>query len=434
MTDTDGNIGTVTNSTVEKVCGLLFDISGQSNFWTAGAGLAVAENLKDTVVEINSLDDAVKLGITAYTGEEEEDVSKDLLAGIPYYHIKQFFDMAGGTGRLFIAFADCSSGWTALIDMQRAAGGIISQFGVWTEQNLWKNMDSSSGTYSVNLITDLQNIGEQLANDYFAPASILLSANTSRVTTSSKPEIQIVFSKIPSCILDARYVTVLLGQSIDTEVKKMQGSLTSTTPVGVVGLALGALSKANVGESIGWVQNYDLSGYISGIEFGFGDATISDGAITNATVYSSLSRSQLDGLDDKGYVFLCTYAGLEGHVYFSSDRTCSDGDYNTIARNRTINKSRRGVRNALLPYVNAPMQVNPSTGMLSSAQQTVITNAVTNVLNAMATAEEISSVGTVSISSDQSILKTQRIDLSYTIIPLGCSKEIYVTEGLSITQ
>ena len=57
MTDTDGNIGSTISSDVEKVCGLLFDISGQTDFWTKGQGAAVAEKLRDTVIEINSLDE-----------------------------------------------------------------------------------------------------------------------------------------------------------------------------------------------------------------------------------------------------------------------------------------------------------------------------------------------------------------------------------------
>ena len=108
MTDTDGNIGKDISNLTEKVCGLLFDISGQPDFWTKGPGATLAESLKDTVIEFNSLEDAVEAGITAYTGEMDEDgVSKDFLHGIPYYHIKHFFTLAGGSGRLFVMFADC---------------------------------------------------------------------------------------------------------------------------------------------------------------------------------------------------------------------------------------------------------------------------------------------------------------------------------------
>lgn len=435
MTDTDGNIGSTVTSDVEKVCGLLFDISAQENFWTKGQGANVAENLKDAVIEINTLNDAVKLGITPYTGESSEDgVSTDLLAGVPYYHISQFFGMAGGSGRLFIMFADCSKDWNAIIDMQKASGGIISQFGVWTEQKIWKKMDASANQYTIAIVGDLQTIAEQMANDYHAPSYILLSGNSSKVATASGEESKIVFSEIADAMIDARYVSVLLGQSADVSVGKMQASLKSTTPVGVVGLALGALTQANVGESIAWVQHFDLVSYVPSIEMGFGDSTIADGKLTNTTAYSALTKYQLDALDEKGYIFLRTYEGREGHTYFTKDRSCSDGDYCTIARNRAINKSRRLVREALLPYVNSPVKVDPSTGSLSSAQITVYSNLITNVLTGMSTAEEISSVGTVTIPAAQNILQTKKLTFKYTLIPLGCAESIEVTEGLAVSQ
>lgn len=434
MTDTDGNIGSQIVNLTEKVCGLLFDISAHSDFWTKGTGLAMAETWKDNVVELNSLDDATKAGIIPRSGEEDEGESTDLLAGIPYYHIKQFFGFAGGSGRLFVMFADCSENWNAIIDMQKASGGIISQFGIWTEQNLWKKMDDLADSYTISIVGDLQSVAEQMANDYFAPAHILLSANSSKVKTASGENGKIVLSEIPTCIIGARYVSVLLSQSMDTEVKQMQGSLESTTPVGVVGLALGALSRANVAESIAWVANYDLVNYVPAIEMGFGDATIVEGVITNATRYSALNKFQLDDLDDKGYIFMRTYEGHEGHVYFTKDHTCSDGDFCTIARNRTINKSRRLVREALLPYVNAPLKVDPSNGNLSSAQVTVFTNLITDVLTAMESAEEISGIGTVSVPAAQNILVTKELSLSYNLIPIGCSETIKVEEGLAISR
>lgn len=65
-------------------------------------------------------------------------------------------------------------------------------------------------------------------------------------------------------------------------------------------------------------------------------------------MYESLSPVLLDDLDEKGYIFPIKYSGRENGIYISKDQTCSVGDYRTIARNRTINKSRRAVRAALV--------------------------------------------------------------------------------------
>lgn len=435
MTDTDGNIGKEVSNLTEKVCGLLFDISAQPEFWTKGPGLVLAESLKDNVIELNSLEDAVEAGITAYTGElDDEGGSRDFMFGIPHYHIKHFFTLSGGTGRLFVMFADCSQNWNALIDMQKAAFGIINQFGVWTEQSLWKKMDAAATKYSISVVGDLQSVAESMANNYNAPASILLNANSAKVKTVEGFSETIVWSEIPTCVTNSRYVSVLLGQGLDVDVTNMQIALGSKTPIGTVGAALGCLTQASVAESIGWVQHFDLVNYFPDIEFGFGDATLADNRLANATKYASLSQSQLDSLEELGYVFLVKYSGLEGHVYFSGDQTCSNGDYRTIARNRVINKSRRSVRAALLPYVNSPIKVNPATGNLSAAQITVFTNLVTDILNAMVAAEEISGIGKVTIPANQNILKNDTLIIQYSMVPIGTAKTIQVTEGLVLKQ
>lgn len=436
MRDTDGNIPVVRSNTIENVCGLVFDISGQPDFWTKGAGLAIADTWKDKVVELNTLNDAEEAGITAYTGEIDSETQKstDLLSGIPYYHIRQFFNMAGGSGRLFVMFADCSKDWNALIEMQRAATGSIFQIGVWTEQQLWTKPDEAAPAYSISLVADLNRVAAELADDYFAPVSILLCANTSKVKVGTTTTNTIAISQIPSCVIDSRYVTVLLSQSMEEQVRRMQASLASTTPVGVVGLALGTLTKAGVGECIGWVRQFDLVNYVPAIEMGFGDSTVSDGLITNSLSYSALSKSQLNALEEAGYVFIRSFEGMEGHTYFANDHTCSAGDFCTIARNRAINKSRRLIRIALLPYVNSPIKVDPSNGNLSSAQVTVFENLVRDILTEMESAEEISGIAFVTVPAEQNILVTKKLILSYGLVPMGCAESIDVTEGLYVSQ
>lgn len=435
MRDTDGNFPITTDNSIEKVCGLVFDISGQPDFWTKGAGIAAADTWKDKVVELNNLAEAEAAGITAYTGGLTDDGSvTELLGGIPHYHIKQFFNMAGGSGRLFVMFADCSKNWSAITEMQRAASGSIFQIGVWTEQHLWTKPDETASAYSVNLVSDLDRIAQELADEYFAPVSILLSANTSKVKIGAVTSDKIAVNQIPSCVVGARYVTVLLSQSMEDNVRRMQGSLESTAPVGCVGLALGTVVQAGVGENIGWVGRFDLVNYIPAIEMGFGDSAVSDGVIVNGTSYSALTKSQLNALADAGYVFIRIVEGYEGHTFFTNDNTCSSGDFSTISRNRTINKARRLVRRALLPYVNSPIKVDPSNGNLSAAQVTVFTNLVTEPLSQMESAEEISGISFVTVPSNQNILVTKKLTLSFGLVPMGCANTIDVTEGLYVQQ
>lgn len=428
MSDTDGNIGTSSTTSTEKVTGLLFDISKQSNFFTSGPGVAVKDKLDGTVVEVNSMSDLKELGITAYSG----DNTKDLLFGIPYYHINHFFSIQGDTGRLYIMFADCSTDWSAIDQMQRAAHGMISQLGVWTEQSLWKQTDSAAEYYSINLVTELNSKAASLAEEN-APLSILLSANSAVVGTTDTDIKTIELSKIPTCVVGARFVSVLIGQGLDSDVSAMQLANSNSTPVGTIGAALGCIALAGVQESFAWVNKFNLVGYFPDIEMGFGDVNKTANKFNSTLKYSSLNKLQLDDLDDKGYVFLCKYSGLESGVYFSKDQTCSDGDYRTVARNRAINKSRRAVRNALLPYVNSPLKVDPSTGYLSTAKITMFQNIVTDILSTMQTNEEISGYS-VSISKTQNVLKTDTLTITYSIVPVGVATRIEVTEGLALTN
>lgn len=430
MSDTDGNIGSSSTTSTEKVTGLLFDISKQDKFFTEGAGLAVKDKLQGNVIEINSMDDLKELGIAAYSG----DTSKDLLFGIPYYHIEHFFSIQGANGRLFLMFANCGTNWDAIDQMQRAAHGMINQLGIWTEQSLWKMTDSSAETYSIDLVTSLNSKAVALAEEN-APLSIAVSPNSAVVTTIDGTSKQIELAKIPTCQIGARYVTVLLGQGFDTDVTAMQFANPNHTPVGTIGALLGCVAAASVQESFAWVNKFNLIGYFPDIEMGFGDITETDGKLTSTLKYSSLNKVQLDTLDDKGYVFLCKYSGLESGVFFSKDQTCanSNSDYRTMARNRTINKSRRAVRNALLPYVNSPLKVDPSTGYLSAAKITTFQNIVSDVLLTMQNNEEISGYS-VTIDKNQNVLKTDTLIIKYSLVPVGVATKIDVVEGLALTN
>lgn len=429
MSDTDGNIGTSSTTSTEKVTGLLFDISKQAKFFEEGAGLAVKDKLQGNVIEINSMDDLKELGITAYSGDTE----KDLLFGIPYYHINHFFGIQGSTGRLFIMFADCGVDWNAIEQMQRAAHGMINQLGVWTEQSLWKQTDPEAETYSIDLVTDLQSKAASLADEN-APLSILLCANSAVIATDEESVKKVELGKIPTCVINARFVSVLLGQGLDADVSAMQLANQNLTPIGNIGAALGCIASASVQESFAWVNKFNLIGYFPDIEMGFGDVTLnSESKLTSTLKYSSLNKIQLDDLDDKGYIFLCKYSGLESGVFFSKDQTCSNGDYRTVARNRTIHKSRRAVRNALLPYVNSPLKVDPSTGYLSSAKITMFQNIVSDILTTMQNNEEISGFS-VTIDKNQNVLKNDTLIIKYSLVPVGVASRIKVVEGLALTN
>ena len=410
MTDTDGNIGTSVSQLSEKICGMLFDVAAPGTF-------------ANKVIEITSLAEAEEAGIT-----------DAVFGGVPHYHIAQFYNRLGASATLYVAFATCAANdWSALENLQKAANGQIGQFGIYTEKELFTTPAAEGAPYGLSaIVKNINAVMLELANTYYSPASAVLFANPSRIGN----ETTIDFAKIPTCIADnCRYVSVAFGQAATTEVHTMQADNAVTAPVGCMGVLLAVLTQAGVGESIGHVAAFNLESMFNNgsFEFGFGNATVSDHRLANPTPYESLSMSQLNALDDKGYIFPVKYAGTNG-VFFNADTTCGDatGDYRTIARNRTINKSRRLVRANLLPFVNAPFKVDPATGFLSAAQTTLISNAVKDALNLMLNSEEISAIGSVRVPANQNILQNDKVILHYSLIPLGCGKAIEVTEGFAL--
>lgn len=438
ISDTDGNIPSNVSSGNEKVTGLLFDVSLQPSLFTAGYGKNNETKLKlNDVAYITNLKSAVKdFGIIERVkATEDEENNVNFLHGIPHYHISEFFRLSGnidGAGRLYVMFADCSASWDAIEIMQRASGGTINQLGIWTEQSIWK-LNGAAEKYNLNLVKGLNDKAVALAAQN-QPLSLILCANPSNTGADTSEGKKVDLNKVPSCICESSRVSCIFGQAHSELVSTMQKCNANNTPVGFLGAVMGCLAKANVQESIAWVKQFNLfSDNFQNIELGFGNVNMTDEEeFISLNLYESLSPALLDDLDDKGYIFPIRYAGRENGIYISKDQTCSDGDYRTIARNRTINKSRRAVRTALLPYVNSPLMVNPATGFLAPSKITAFKTLIGDILAGMQKSQEISGYA-VNIDPNQNVLVNDTLKISYVIVPLGVAVKIYVEEGLSLT-
>lgn len=438
ISDVDGNIPSNLSSGNEKVTGLLFDVSLQPTLFTAGYGKNNETKLKlNDVAYITNLKSAVKdFGIIErIKATEDEENNVNFLHGIPYYHISEFFRNSGnidGAGRLYVMFADCSLSWDAVEVMQRASGGTINQLGIWSEQPLWK-LNGASEKYNLNLVKGLNDKAVALAAQN-QPLSIVVSANPSNTGADTAEGKKVDLNKIPSCVCEASRISCIFGQAHCELISTMQKCNINHTPVGFLGAVIGCLAKANVQESIAWVKMFNLfSENFQEINLGFGDINMTDEEeFISLNLYESLSPTLLDDLDDKGYIFPIKYAGRENGIYISKDQTCSNGDYRTIARNRTINKSRRAVRTALLPYVNSPLMVNPATGFLAPSKITAFKTLISDILSGMQKSQEISGYA-VNIDANQNVLVNDTLKISYVIVPVGVATKIYVEEGLSLT-
>lgn len=435
---TDGNIPRGTASGNEKVTGLLFDVSLQPELFTAGYGKNNEGNLAlNDVVYVTSRKSASQdFGIIErVSATEDEENNVNFYHGIPAYHIREFFRMSGnidGNGKLYVMFADCSQNWDAVDIMQRVSGGTINQLGIYTEQPLWRQ-NGAEEKYTLNLVKSVNDKAVAMAEQH-QPLSIILAANCSNTGADTAEGKKIDLNKIPTALCESSRTSVIFGQARSTLVSTMQKANKNNTPVGFLGAMLGCLAKANVQESVAWVKQFNLfDDNFQNIELGVGDINQTDGEeFISLNAYESLSPTLLDDLDNKGYIFLIKYAGRENGIYVSKDQTCSDGDFRTIARNRTINKSRRAVRSALLPYVNSPLMVNPTTGFLAPSKITAFKTLIGDILKKMQSDQEISGYS-VNIDANQNVLVDDTLRISYVIVPVGVAVKIYVEEGLSLT-
>ncbi|MDR2002679.1 MAG: DUF2586 family protein [Prevotella sp.] len=436
--DMDGNIPNQTSASNEKATGILFDVSLQPALFTSGYGLNNAGKLNiNDILYITNFKSAVKdFGIIErVTTTEEEENNQNFLHGIPAYHIKEFFRMSSGVdsyGKLYVMFADCSVNWDAVEVMQRASGGIINQLGIWTQQPIWI-LNGAADKYNLNLVKGLNDKAVSLAGQN-QPLSLILCPNTSNTGANTTEGKQVNLNKIPRCICDSSRISIIFGQAGNKSVSMMQKRNVNNSPVGFLGAMMGAIARANVQESVAWVKLFNLfNDSFQEIELGFGDINLTgEDEFVSLNQYESLSPVLLDDLDDKGYIFPIKYAGRENGIYISKDQTCSNGDFRTIARNRTINKSRRAVREALLPYVNSPLMVNPATGFLAASKITAFKTLIGDILAKMQAAQEISGYA-VNIDPNQNVLVNDTLKIAYVIVPVGVAVKIYVEEGLSLT-
>lgn len=394
--------------TDESVCGLLFDLTFFQNPFDDYPLIQQFFGNEETHV-INNLTEAAMYGLA----------DNQFMNGVPYYHIKAFYDYIGTDAPLYICFTSDGQEWSAIEKMQMSANGKIFQIGVWTAQCIWNVSGSQIGF--TDLCANLETAAEELTGKAgistmgISPLSLILSPNTS----ISKSEVEL--QEIPTAInLNFPKLSVCLFQNGTDNVHSMQKKNPFNAPVGCIGLLMACLHLAYAEECIGYVAKFNLNKNddFENAEIYFSDKYISVDEITYMVGnYVAM----------KGYIMPCTYSGKEAEVFFAGDPTLSDGDYNTIANNRIMHKCRRCVHSALLPYINAGHLLDVANGGLSDTAKTILTSAIANMLDSiMINLKGQSQINghTVEVSESSSILQTDAISISLSIGLVNYNKTI----------
>jgi hypothetical protein len=342
------------------------------------------------IIQISTIEYAESLGII---GKKSKSTDPDIpwILRALHYHLSEAFRINPAI-MLWVGLYDepsTSYDFSEIKKMQNFSEGKIRQIGVYAPNKL----------LDANDLTTLQGIGTNLeTNDM--PLSILYS-----------PKIGNITSLTSMAAIGQKNVSVLIGQAGSGVGYDLYGDGEGSC-VGVIGNALGMLSKVAVHESIAWVEKCPTG--------------INLPAFADGTLLKSVDIGVVNTLDDKRFIFLRTFGGLQGSFYNDShtmDEPTSD--YNAIERVRTMDKACRGIRTYLLPHLSSPLYVDPKDGRLSQGTVAFLTSVANRQLEAMDKAGELSGY-VVEIDPNQNVLSSSTMEIVIKQVPVGVMRKIRV--------
>ena len=354
---------------------------------TADSGVT-GFDVTNRIIQISTIEYAESLGI-------KSDSEKWILKAL-HYHLNEAFRINPAIMLWVGLFEKPNANYTftEVKQMQNFAEGKIRQIGVYAPEN----------TLTAGDLTTLQGIATNLeANDM--PLSILYCPKIGSITTLQS-----------MAAIGQKNVSILIGQA-GTGIAKGLFDTGSGKCVGIIGNALGMLSKVAVHESIAWVAKCP-----SGID---------TPAFSDGTLAKSIDIGVVNTLNDNRYIFLRTFGGLAGSFYndsFTMDEQTSD--YNAIERVRTMDKAVRGIRTYLLPHLSSPLYVDPQSGKLSQGTVAFLTVVANRQLDTMEKAGELSGY-VVQIDPDQNVLASSTLEIVVKQVPVGVMRKIKVKIGFT---
>lgn len=218
--------------------------------------------------------------------------------------------------------------------------------------------------------------------------------------------------EVDGVALDCPQVSLMIGQDWDFA-ESRNGAEKKYADVGTL---LGAMAAQPVSYNVGEVATMILT-----------DATRGDWINAGLSSHEKVreKEAQLEGLNDKGYIFGEYYSGV---VCLNDDHVCArivvdkDGNMSesTIAMSRTNCKVVRELYGAYLPKVKSTVPVDPKTGMLETGMLKYFEDIGNNVFANMAARQELSG-GETEMDGDSNLLTGDRaLTVFFRWVPMGC--------------
>jgi hypothetical protein len=354
------------------------------------AKITYASQLIDFGIEETSVAD---LGLLA-GGDLSWAYVKNWLA----YNVGEFFRMSP-SGTLYLGVKPAMTVYGRDVrNLQYYAGGSIRQTGVFAD----------AATITSGLFNDLQASAAELEDEH-QPLSIL--AGLCATTGMTKDNLQALGYHAAGGYGN---ISLLVGCDLDPEVEARTG-VEYLGRHACIGNLLGCVSRAAVNESVAWVQKFPLGLTMPGL-------------VTGEPV-KEVSPNSLALLDDARLIFARTHTGAADCYYndgYTLDQPTSDYAY--IENVRTMDKATRGIRAALLPYLNAPLYVDAESGKLRADTVAVLENAAGRALEDMEKAGELSGYR-AEIDPEQDVLATSEVVAVIRNVPVGVMRRVTVKIG-----
>lgn len=368
-----------------------------------------------TPVTVYNIDDAENLGIT-----KEYDTENNVNV---FEHISEFFRFAPAGTELHLIIEEQTK---KLVDLcadpakklMTAADGKIKQLAIGLNLPVAATITMLNGVPDdvYNSIAAAKALEEWSENN-FMPVSIFLEGYAYGGTAASSANLRDLEN------LSAEGVTLVIGQDYDVAKNKTGHS----QKYAFIGTVLGVCASCTVNQNIGENETKNLTHESKKL-------LVNPGLSNHKTTKEQYS--DLQTLENKGYVFGLTYTGMAG-VRLNNDHVCSpiilDADNNinehTVAYGRTAKKVRRALRTVYLPKVKTDPAVNPETGKLLPGVVVAFEAIGDGVFADLERAGEISG-GKTYIDKDSDVIVAKVLNVGFKIVPKGNIGEINGTVNL----
>ncbi len=366
----------------DHVSGLLFYLPNLPTGFTAS----------DNIKAISTIDAAEALGITAD--------NTDWHIKVLHYQLSETFRINPAISLYVCLSTSELFSYTELKNLQNFAAGRIRQIAIYRGGRALQAED----------IAAMQGVADSFEDDG-TPASIIFAPQVASIST------------LPTNLATTgnKNVSVIIGQDGGGVAAQLYSTAPTVnaakTSVTAIGVALGILSKARVHESIAYVKRFPSG--------------LSEPAFADGTLYNTVDKAVIEGLDTARYLFFRTYPGIGGS-YFNDSHTLdiATSDYAFIEANRVMDKACRGIMAYLTPELSSPLYVDAETGKLSQGTIAYLETVAGTAIEDMEKAGEISGYK-VEINPEQNVLATSEVEIIIKKVAVGVMRTVKVKVGFT---